>query len=189
MKILSIFLLLLVFCGRLAFPQVDLVKMKKEEEERRKKAAPSKAVVTEDNMRELFAEKKEGILTFEKGESDSASAVTAADSAENPPPPDEVKQDPEMTREYWQDQLRTVREKIARLKAAKEDYQLQLNRMVSDFYITSDSLIQNRIRGEMDKMRSEIDLVTRETANAQKELSDLLERARRKGVPPGWLRD
>ncbi len=61
--------------------------------------------------------------------------------------------------------------------------------MTTDFYMTSDSIVQNRIREEMDRMRAEILRVENEIKEAENELNNFYEKARRKGIPPGWIRD
>lgn len=99
----------------------------------------------------------------ENGTSDDASSE-ASSSAESAAAPAE--QDPTETREYWQDRLRTVDQRIASLEG-----ELQSPEMTAD------------PRGAARRQRLESQLTA-----ARSQRQGIVDEGRRAGVPPGWLR-
>ncbi len=110
MKLLKYFSVLFLLAARLLVAQVDLVEMQKKEEERRKKMPPSKSVVTEENIKEIFKEKKGAFAIAQREE--SAGTVESAQSEESAQVREEVPTDPEATPQYWQDELKRIKDKI-----------------------------------------------------------------------------
>jgi chromosome segregation ATPase len=183
---LAALVLLACFVGGAAVPllgEIDLMALKKQEEERRKKLAKSKIVVTDTNVNSISTGgKRYGFVQMES--EDSPADETGKPASKEPAKADDQTKKPE----YWQKQQANLQQKIASLKIEIEAAQLQLNGLWSDFYIKNIPAEQEAIRrqiadktGEMEEKKTLLD-------ESQAQLADLLEKARKAGVPPGWLR-
>ena len=82
------------------------------------------------------------------------------------------------------DALRTAEAKVAggrvRLAALQDD--LSPNNVMDPFRLQT-------LAAERAKARQEVEAAEKEAAEARKALEDLEDEARKKGVPPGWLRE
>jgi hypothetical protein len=141
----------------------SLVEVAKKEKERRKKIdADSKQAFTETDLgrgpRLPPAGSGSGSTAAEPGQAAPAAGVGETPAAEE--------QDPTKTESYWRERLSTVNKKIQDLEAKLQSPEL-----------TSDT------RGASRRQAAE-----RELEQARGEKQALTEEARRKGVPPGWLR-
>lgn len=183
--------LLLFLAASLLFPaaapllqgqKVDLMALKKQEEERRKKLGASKAKVTNDNLGSIATGgKKYGFVQMEAEE-------PPADEAAAAPGPEARKEDPARRPEYWKNQQDQLQQRIAQLKAEIEGEQSRLNRLWSDFYVKSVAAEQEAIRAQIAQLTNQIEQKRLMAAEAETQLQELFEKARKAGVPPGWLR-
>jgi hypothetical protein len=141
----------------------SLVEVAKKEKERRKKVeAQGSPAFTESDLRggpRLPAARPSS------GGSTSQTTGTAAapDGGETPAEPEE---DPTKTQSYWRERVSAVNKKIQDLEAKLQSPEL-----------TSDR------RGA-----SRREAVERDLAQARVEKQGIADEARKKGVPPGWLR-
>lgn len=196
MKLLPAFLL-----GSILFSQlhlnvisqtVDVNEMKKKEEERRKKMPPSKIIITDTNVDKLnLTNKKFSLSISEKNpdEQETSRPITGqgesqADKQNQPNP----EGDPEKTPEYWKNQKTENEAKIKQLEDALNMDQLALNKLWSDFYVTSSPIIQNDLRNQINAVTKQIETNKVNLRTAQKEIIDFYRRVRQAGIPPGWLR-
>ncbi len=165
------------------FSGVDLMAMKKKEDERRKKLAKSKVTVTDSNVNSIsVGNKKYGFVQIEFDEpSPGGEAVT-------PPPATGSQDDQTKQPDYWRRQQSQLEERIAGLNADIESEQLELNKLWSDFYIKNVPAEQQAIREQIAELTNKIEQKKVFVKEAQTQLAELLEKARKAGVPPGWLR-
>lgn len=141
----------------------SLVDVAKKEKERRKNLdAQGKQAITENDLRR-------GPRLPAARTSSSTSTPQAGGPAATPEggeTPAEPEQDPTKTESYWRERVSAVNKKIQDLEAKLRSPEL-----------TSDT------RGAPRRQAAERDL-----AQARSEKQTLADEARRKGVPPGWLR-
>ena len=141
----------------------SLVEVAKKEKERRKKLdAQGKQAFTEGDLRG-------GVRTPAARPSSSTTTPQtdgAAATPEGGETPAEPEQDPTKTESYWRERVSAVNKKIQDLEAKLQSPEL-----------TSDR------RGASRRQAAERDL-----AQARSEKQTIADEARRKGVPPGWLR-
>lgn len=160
--------------------EIDLVKLKKEEEERRKKLKEQKkksVVVTNETLKQYEDETKKG-----------DKKKTPAKTKKPVTPVVPKKEDPKKTKEYWQKLKNDLEQRISDLKKHIEAAQLKLN------HLTTEHLI-NDMPGEKEKLLKQKQ-DTQRLLEGQKallvqleaDLDALSEKARKAGVPPGWLR-
>ncbi|MGH9321642.1 MAG: hypothetical protein ACRD21_11035 [Vicinamibacteria bacterium] len=139
----------------------SLVEVAKKEKDRRKKVeSQSKHAFTENDLRG-------GIRTPPAPPSSpgdtSADGATEEESAAAETP---TEQDPAATESYWRDRVTAIDTRIRDLEAKLQSPELTAN-----------------TRGAPQRQAAERDL-----AAARSERQALADEARRKGVPPGWLR-
>ncbi len=163
--------------------EVDLIAMKKKEDERRKQIAKSRIVVNDSNVNSISTgNKKYGFVQMESDEPPPEEGEAAAPTGTSSKA-DETKQP-----SYWKDQQTELEERIARLKGEMEAGQSELNKLWSDFYIRNIPAEQQAIREQISNLTAQIEQKKVFVSEAESQLEDLLERARKAGVPPGWLR-
>ena len=205
MKRIAAFLTLLFLgMGSMALPiqaqKIDLVKLRKEEAERRKKLAQKKKkkgqLVRVDNTNlKIIAAKSKPLGYVEAGsdpeKKDSWEPIPAQPLSlgSEAGGESEIGEDGgKHNAEYWQRLKRGLEEGIVDLEKRLRTGQLRLNQLHSE-YLTQDlPLKKQQIKEELDrlKLKHESDKERLKTLN--RELEQLHERARRAGVPPGWLR-
>ena len=141
----------------------SLVEVANKEKERRKKLdAQGKQAITETDLR------RGPRLPAARPSSSTSTPQTGGPAAtpEGGETPAEPEQDPTKTESYWRERVSAVNKKIQDLEAKLQSPDL-----------TSDT------RGASRRQAAERDL-----AQARSEKQTLADEARRKGVPPGWLR-
>lgn len=139
----------------------SLVEVAKKEKERRKKLdAQGKQAITENDLR------RGPRLPAARPSSSTSTPQAPAATPEGGETPAEPEQDPTKTESYWRERVSAVNKKIQDLEAKLQSPDL-----------TSDT------RGASRRQAAERDL-----AQARSEKQTLADEARRKGVPPGWLR-
>ena len=180
--------------------QVDLVKHKKKEEERKKKEKKSKYVVTNDNLDKIEVPKKPYgfIKVKDKDESKKTLEDQSIASTEGNSPDQEGKSGAEAgsaaeasqrdKREYWQDQKRTLLIQINDLKVSIDKNQTELNSKEYQWSAIDDPIKSNEAREKVEELKKLIPEQKNELETLEKKLEDLEERARKEGIPPGWLR-
>ncbi len=137
----------------------SLVEVAKKEKERRKKLdAPGKQAITE---RELRGGPRLPPTSSSSTPTQAGQAASTAEGGETPAEPDPTK-----TESYWRERVAGVNKKIQDLEAKLQSPEL-----------TSDT------RGASRRQAAERDL-----AQARSEKQAIADEARKKGVPPGWLR-
>jgi hypothetical protein len=143
----------------------SLVEVAKKEKQRRKKVA------TEENH--SYSEqdlKSNGLRTAppasptKQGEANGGDDTAVAGPGD--PNATSAQQDPTQTEAYWHDKVSAIDKKIQDLETRLKSPAMTAN-----------------TRGAADREKAEKDL-----AQAHAERDSLVDEARRKGVPPGWLR-
>ena len=166
----------------LLLPGVDLMALKKQEDERRKKLAKSKIAVNDTNVNSVsVGNKKYGFVQMESDEpgTDEGGEVRPAGAA---------KADPTRQPDFWKKQQTDLEQRIAKLKGEIELGQTELNKLWSDFYIKNVASEQEAIRVQIAQLTNQIEQKKLFIGQAEPQLEELFARARKAGVPPGWLR-
>jgi hypothetical protein len=178
--------LLLCFIGSGTMPLfskgIDLIEMKKQEEERRKKLGKAKLAVTDSNVNSIsVGNKKFGFVQMTSEDAlplEDAPAVSKnqseTDKTRNP--------------DYWQKQKNDLEAQIAKLKSEIESGQLDLNKLWSDFYIKNIPSEQAAIKVQISQLTNQIEQKKVFLGQFEAQLEELYEKARKAGIPPGWLR-
>lgn len=162
---------------------VDLIKSKKEEEKRRKKLRKSKYKLSNYNLHKIkVPEKNYGFVQY-TGEAD------ILDSEKKPVETGTVeKKDPKKEMKYWRDLKNKLEEQLAELSKKVEEDQLRLNQMVTNYISMNLPLQKNDLKNQIDTFTAEHNKNKLKLESLKNQLNGLPEKARKAGVPPGWVR-
>jgi hypothetical protein len=164
---------------------IDLVALKKQEEERRKKISKSKQAINDTNVHVITSGGKSyGFVQMESEGPPAEEKKSVVPNNENK----ENKTDETKQPEFWKKQQVELETRIAQLKETLDSDQLQLNKLWSDFYIKNIPAEQDAIRVEISQLTGQIEQNKLSLSQSETALEDLSERARKAGIPPGWLR-
>jgi hypothetical protein len=90
----------------------------------------------------------------------------------------------------WRERARSARRRVEELKAEITQLEADTKQLETDFYRWDDGQYRDRvIKPSWDKKREELETRRRQLVDAEAELADLPERARKAGALPGWLRE
>lgn len=89
---------------------------------------------------------------------------------------------------YWAGRLKALEDKLARDKDYADAMQTRINSLTTDFVNRDDPAQRSVIEQNRNKSIAELGRLKTSVQETQKAIDDLLEEARRAGVPPGWLR-
>lgn len=115
----------------------------------------------------------------------SRTIASEAPFDESAPPPatseDEAK---------WRAAARNARERVETLKLRIAQFEAEEAKLQSDFYAWDDGQYRDGvIKPAWDRKRAELEEARQGLAEAERELADLPEKARKAGALPGWLRE
>ncbi|HYK42981.1 MAG TPA: hypothetical protein VE007_11380 [Thermoanaerobaculia bacterium] len=90
----------------------------------------------------------------------------------------------------WRERARSARRRVEELKAEVTQLEADTKQLETDFYRWDDGQYRDRvIKPSWDKKREELETRRRQLVDAEAELADLPEKARKAGALPGWLRE
>ncbi|HDP95213.1 MAG TPA: hypothetical protein ENN40_07630 [Candidatus Aminicenantes bacterium] len=180
--------------SRLDAQSIDLVKLRKQEAERRKKLKQEQqkqVQITDSNLKNIAEDRNKpgfaesGSQTENVPQTEVQPLVIAADGVvDSQSPESEARRTPE----YWQQLKRGLEESIAELENRVRENQSRLNLLHTQHLNQDLPLEKQRIKTELDELRKRNELEAQRLSQLKLELEELYERARKAGVPPGWLR-
>jgi hypothetical protein len=90
----------------------------------------------------------------------------------------------------WREAARNGKKRVEDARRRVEELDAAVHKLESDFYAWDDGQYRDRvIKPAWDKTKEELEAARKELAEAEKDLADLPDRARRAGALPGWLRE
>ena len=167
---------------------VNLVELKKKEEERRKKTEKPKVSITDDNIGKIVVTNKS--YSFMKIETETALQTTAVGDSEGAAVETAVTATADETKnpEYWKTQKKAVEDRIKELRDGMARDELTLNKLWTDFYVQGKADQQLQLKVQISQLSSQIENNKDFLRRAETDLNNLFERARKGGIPPGWMR-
>jgi hypothetical protein len=148
---------------------------------RKRKSRPPISITNET----LVTDPKKGRLTTASPRSGSPTpaAPAAEEGRPTPGPADEAEA-------YWRERMHSARTRVEDLRERVRQFEQESKKLESDFYSWDDGQYRDGvIKPAWDKKREELETVRRELEQAEKDLSELPEKARKAGALPGWLRE
>ena len=114
------------------------------------------------------------------GGTDTASKPDAAKPADKPTDTHDEK--------WWRTRITTAREAVDHDQMAIDATQSQINGLTAEFINRDDPAQKSKIELQRGRALVELDRLKKQLEDDKKAVTDILEEARRSGVPPGWLR-
>jgi len=193
MKKCLVFILIALLMGapltrRLAYAdKIDLVKLQKEEEERKKKLKKTGApgtVITNETLKQYETPKDKEKEAGQEGEEGIVKTDATVQTGQAKP----AKIDPIQTQEYWQKLRIEFEQKITDLKAKIDQDQSEYNRLFTQHLMNDLPLEKANLKKQLDNMIASLKNDKETLKRVEEEFELLPEKARKAGVPPGWLR-
>lgn len=178
-----------MLCSGVARAQ-SLGDVAKKEEERRKTVKGAGKVYTNDDLRRYpVAVPQQGPGTEAASAPDTEKipdpvAAAKAQQAAAAPEKAEDKKD----EAWWRQRIAAARAAMRRGETHKEAMQTRVNSLTNDFYARDDPAQRAVIWQQRVDALGEMDRLTQEISDLNKEIASIEEEARKEGVPPGWLR-
>lgn len=191
MKKYLVFILIALLMGaplarRLVYAdKIDLVKLQKEEEERKKKLKKAGApgtVITNETLKQYETQKDKE--AGQEGEESIVKTDATVQAGQEKPP----KIDPIQTQEYWQKLRKEFEQTITDLKAKIEKDQSEYNRLFTQHLMNDLPLEKANLKKQLDNLTASLKDDKETLKRVEEEFELLPEKARKAGVPPGWLR-
>jgi hypothetical protein len=162
--------------------------------------APEKSTMTIDN-RSLVKNPSKGRVSTSRAS--NAAAHPAPSPAQSVPTPaaqaaagaspaaaGDVAPPSPGTEAEWKDIATRTRKRVADDKAHVEELSAATKKLENDFYAWDDGQYRDRvIKPSWDRSRTDLETARQELAQAEKDLADLPEKARKAGALPGWIRE
>jgi hypothetical protein len=90
----------------------------------------------------------------------------------------------------WREASRAAKKRVEDAKQRVEELDAAAHKLENDFYAWDDGQYRDRvIKPAWDKTKADLEAARKELDEAEKNLADLPERARKAGALPGWLRE
>ncbi len=89
---------------------------------------------------------------------------------------------------FWRDRMTAMRQTLEQDQVLLDALQSRINALNTDFVNRDDPAQRASIDDQRQRATAELDRLTKQVAADQKAIQDLQDEARRKGVPPGWIR-
>ncbi len=90
----------------------------------------------------------------------------------------------------WRERMRSARKRVEELKEHVPQLEAESRKLENDFYAWDDGQYRDGvIKPAWDKKKGELEAAKKQLAEAEKELAELPEKARKAGALPGWLRE
>jgi hypothetical protein len=183
----------LVAAGLIAWPASaqSLADVAKKEADRRKSVPEPAKVYTNKDLSPVPAGSPppppaaDGSAKTADADKDKKADDKADDKAETA---EKTAKPPVKDQAYWSGRLKALQDKLARDKDYADAMQTRINALTTDFVNRDDPAQRSVIEQNRLKSIDELARLKKSVQDTQKAIDDLLEEARRAGVPPGWLR-
>ncbi len=169
----------------------SLAEVAKKEEDRRKQLKEEAKVITNKDLAAVPASSTPAPEPSK--DADKAGAKDAKDSKDKDAKDKDAKdadknKGPAKDQAYWASQMKNLRAALDKDQSFAQALQTRINVLTADFSGHDDPLQRAQIGRDRDKAIADLESLKKAIDADKKAIADLLEDARRAGVPPGWLR-
>jgi hypothetical protein len=148
---------------------------------KKRKEGKVKVTITNDT---LVTDPRKGWLTTSAPRLPSPAASPAGEERTPTPSPAEEAE------AYWRERMHSARGRVEELREQVGQLEKESKKLENDFYSWDDGQYRDGvIKPAWDRKREELETARRNLGQAEKELSELPEKARKAGALPGWLRE
>ena len=174
------FFTIVIFLFSLVFSQ-SLVDIAKKEKERRKKIKKKIPLITNENVGKVKKGKGYGYII-------SSNTGKSAYFSESNPIEERKGDSPADSYEWWGEKYKELVNKIKTAENLFNKKKKELDSLIFRFKITNNPNEKFALPNKISKKEKEVAKANEDLKNLKKELEDFKEKARRAGVPPGYLR-
>jgi hypothetical protein len=118
----------------------------------------------------------------------AAAAPSAKAAEKKDAKPADAEKEPVKDQAYWAGRKKALDDAIDRNQTFADALQSRINALSADFVNRDDPAQRAQITLDRQKAIAELGRLKAQIESDKKALADLMEEARRAGVPPGWLR-
>ncbi|HEX7251528.1 MAG TPA: hypothetical protein VF376_01520 [Thermoanaerobaculia bacterium] len=94
------------------------------------------------------------------------------------------------TEEEWRERARSARGRVDELKQRVAQLEAESKKLENDFYSWDDGSYRDGvIKPAWDRKKEDLEAARKDLTQAEADLADLPEKARKAGALPGWLRE
>lgn len=162
---------------------------RKEEERRKAITQPAKVYTNKDLVPVPAGSTPPAASTSAEKSDDSKVSQDSKDADKATSPGKDAGKDPVVKdQKYWSGRLKDLQTQLDRDQSFADALQNKINSLTADFVNRDDPAQRAAIERDRQKSLGEVARLTKAIDDDKKAIADLLEEARRAGVPPGWLR-
>lgn len=168
---------------------------KEDEKEKKKKGKtkdePQSVIITDKDLETDTPgkrDKKTKVTTKSKTTSTGAAAHKTPTGKSRSKTPVKKKPDPKTTEKYWRDMKEKLEKNILDNKQKIKKIETRLNSIRGELLRAADTTTSLKYRQEIDELSKNLRNFKRGLGNLERALAELPDKARRAGVPPGWVR-
>ena len=161
---------------------------KKEEERRQTIPAPAKVSTNKDLNPAPAGSTPSADASAKPADAAKAAATDRDPKAKDAKAKDDKDKEPAKDQAYWTGRLKQLQDQLLRDQNYADAMQTRVNSLTTDFVNRDDPAQRAVIERDRQKSLAELARLTKGVQDTKKAIADLLEEARRAGVPPGWLR-
>lgn len=184
-KILTL-LLALLFSASLVLSQ-SLVEIAKKERERRARLKGKKVtVVTNADLRRV--KKKTAVSVIKPQTLEEEVALETEPIPESLFKKEESPQSKNEEEKIFRESKASLEESLKKAKELVSLLEMKINGLWQEFNSLDDMTSRDKIQQEMNETQLKLKKAQEDEAKAKEELEKFLEQAKKKGIPPGWLR-
>jgi hypothetical protein len=170
----------LLIVGPAAAQNPTLAELAKKEQERRKEQKAPARVLTNKDLPAAAVQRP--TTPAPAGDSKAAEAKPAEQ------PPAEQKPADECNEQCWRTRMTEARERLRQNQVFAEALQSRINALHADFLRRDNPVQRGKVAEDRENALKELNRVKGDIEKTEKHIAELLEAARKAGVPPGWLR-
>jgi len=164
-----------------ALPRQQTEPDKQKEKEKEKEKTTTSIVVTDEDLKKLKDDKTNSI-TFTATDSGKTQA------AETPPPTDPNYIPADTTKDYWQKLKKQFDSDIRKFENEIKGLENELNQVLFKLRSRDNPGERTQLKTRINQIHESIFAAKNMLEYLQKEIENLKEKARKKGIPPGWVR-
>ena len=155
------------------------------EESKTRKEQKSSVAITNES---LVTDTSKGRLTTSSPR--NLPPPTAATSAEAPVSVRTPTPSADAAEAEWRERARSARARVEELKQRVSQFESEAKKLENDFYSWDDGSYRDGvIKPAWDRKKQELETARKDLAQAETDLAELPEKARKAGALPGWLRE
>ncbi|MFQ6069070.1 MAG: hypothetical protein ACE5LC_00935, partial [Candidatus Aminicenantales bacterium] len=180
--------LTLAFSSSLLLSQSLVEIAKKEKERRARLKGKTVKVITNADLRRMKGKASVSVMRIQPPEKEKSTPPKEEKVKSQTSPAEKDFSSEWMNEELFRKKKNSLFQNLEKAKEYVSLLETKLNGLWQEFNTMDDVISRDAILREMEETRQKIKKAKEEEEKARKELDKFLKEARKKGVPPGWLR-